>query len=91
MRKFSSLVVALALVALTISMAFVGGKAQAQSSDMGNAQVRVVHASPDAGDVAVFADGSKTLDNFKYKGISELKVVEGLASISEDSYIASVR
>jgi len=75
MRKFSSLVVALALVALTISMAFVGGKAQAQSSDMGNAQVRVVHASPDAGDVAVFADGSKTLDNFKYKGISELMAV----------------
>ena len=57
---------ALAAIGGAVAMAFASG---ASAADM--ARVRVVHASPDAPAVDVYADGAKVLTNVAFKGSSD--------------------
>jgi hypothetical protein len=69
MTERSILVVKL-LVAALAAVALMGpGAAGAQVAE--NAGVRVVHASPDAPPVDVYANGSRVLSNVRYKGASD--------------------
>lgn len=50
------------------------------ASAAGNAMVRIIHASPEAGTVAVFVDGTKLLSNF------EFGTVHGYVPLGEGSH-----
>jgi hypothetical protein len=65
MKKF----MALAAIGGTVAMAFAAFSSGASAADM--ARVRVVHASPDAPAVDVYADGAKVLTNVAFKGSSD--------------------
>ena len=59
--------IALALGAVALVACFVAFSSSASAAQGGSsAFVRVVHASPGAGTVDVFVDGSKLLNNFKF-------------------------
>lgn len=49
-----------------VAMCFLGMAQLALAAPQQNAMVRVVHASPDAGNVDVFVDGTKLLTNFAF-------------------------
>src|SRR5512135_3366299 len=68
----------LALVACFVAFSSSASAAQVDSS----AFVRVVHASPDAGTVDVFVDGSKLLSNFTFATVTGyVKVPAGAHNI----------
>ena len=60
---------ALAAIGGAVAMAFAAFTSGASAADM--ARVRVVHASPDAPAVDVYADGAKVLTNVAFKGSSD--------------------
>ena len=60
---------ALAAIGGAVAMAFAAFASGASAADM--ARVRVVHASPDAPAVDVYADGAKVLTNVAFKGSSD--------------------
>ena len=60
----------LGMITLGLSF-FVSPMQFALAAPQDNAMVRVVHASPDAGNVDVFADGSALLSNFAFGTISD--------------------
>ena len=60
---------ALAAIGGAVAIAFAAFTAGASAADM--ARVRVVHASPDAPAVDVYADGAKVLTNVAFKGSSD--------------------
>ena len=60
---------AVAAIGGAVAMAFAAFATGASAADM--ARVRVVHASPDAPAVDVYADGAKVLTNVAFKGASD--------------------
>ena len=60
---------ALAAIGGVVAIAFAAFTSGASAADM--ARVRVVHASPDAPAVDVYADGAKVLTNVAFKGSSD--------------------
>lgn len=62
---------ALGILALVACGAFVSLRSAAAAPHATDAMVRVVHASPDAGTVDVFVDGTKLLSNFTFGTITD--------------------
>lgn len=65
MRRTIRHVLSAALIALLVSAGFIGAISSVMAQD-GSANVRVVHASPDAPAVDVFVDGNRAIESLEF-------------------------